>query len=105
LVAPHFFAYGSAMSFRLVALPAAAAVMVAACGPSSGQIRAAHEARYQGDQFAIFDASLEVAKASYGIADVDPMRADGHGAILTAGRWSGRTGEARPKHLASYARP
>lgn len=67
------------------------------CGPSSGQIRAAREARYQGNQFELFDACLEVAKASYGIAGVDDMQADGHGAILTAGRWFGRNGEARPK--------
>jgi hypothetical protein len=70
------------ISRRLLLLAAAGALLVA-CGPSSAQIKAAREARYQGSRDELFLAVSNAVGRDQTIEKVDAEQ----GALLTRGRW------------------
>jgi len=57
--------------------------LLAACGPSSGQIREARNARYETSAGAVFDAAMTAAHEHGGVAEYDANR----GALRTIDRW------------------
>ena len=56
---------------------------LAACGPSSGQVRSAREARYTGSRAEVFMAAMQAVEKSYPIFRSDPDIAT----FITEGRW------------------
>lgn len=70
------------LSRRMLLLAVAGALLVA-CGPSSAQIKAAREARYQGSRDELF---LAVSNAVGRDQTIEKVDAD-EGALLTRGRW------------------
>lgn len=87
----------SRRSFVVAAAGAlAGAALLAACGPSAGQIRTAREARYQGSRDEVFLAVTEaIPKVQQTIDKTDTDAA----AILTAGRWYEPDGTYEDKAL------
>jgi len=67
------------------------ALVVAACGPSSGQIRAAKQAHYDTDAQTVFAAALDVAKATYDVRDYDERQLG----LETGERWFDAEGTAQ----------
>ncbi len=72
---------------------ALAILVLAACGPSSAEIRTAREARYTEPMSTVFDAVYEAASAEYKIISRD----DHEGALLTDGKWYAADGGVEPK--------
>jgi len=73
-----------------------AAVVVASmagCGPSSGQVRAAREARYQADAGVVFKAAADAVAAKYKIQKADAAQ----GVIQTVPRWYEKDGTYEDK--------
>jgi hypothetical protein len=68
---------------RRLFILAAAGALLAACGPSSAQIKQARDARYQGNRDEIFLAVAEAVGKEQPIDKRDPDEA----ALLTRGRW------------------
>lgn len=71
-------------AFLLAAVAAAVVPALAACGPSSSQLKQAREARYQGSRDELFMAVIQAVEAEK--HQVDKLDHEA-GALLTAGRW------------------
>jgi len=64
------------------------AIAVSACGPSSGQIRAAKSAQYDAPAKSVLDVALQVAQRTYKIGALDPETLT----FATVPQWYARTG-------------
>ena len=64
------------------------AIAISACGPSSGQIRAAKSAQYNAPAKSLLDVALQVAQRTYkiGALDIETL------AFATVPQWYARTG-------------
>jgi hypothetical protein len=69
------------------------------CGPSAKEIRTARDARYDVSQAQLVDEVRAELEASHGAVDVGEDAATGAVAIVSAGRWYGRDGMARPNKV------
>jgi hypothetical protein len=70
------------MRNTIIALLLAVAGLVA-CGPSSGELKAAKTAHYKGDKIAMFDAAKQVTESKYHLQKADENALG----MQTVGRW------------------
>lgn len=82
---------------RSLPVAATAALVLAACGPSAGQVKAARDARYDGSRDEVFLAVIDEVAKDHKIAKSDPDQA----ALLTQGRWYEADGTYEDKAMGS----